>query len=831
MIRLYLHRLLQKEAMMRVLVRILRWVLLVALILLLAVGGGGYLWLRGSLPQTTGTITLAGLSAPIEIVRDSDAVPHIRAGSEADALFGLGYAHAQDRLWQMEFQRRVGNGRIAEFAGPSQLTTDTFLRTLGVARAASSAWAHFSPQERAPIEAYVAGINAFIRAHHGRALPIEFTILGFEPEPWHPQDVLVWGKMMAWAEGFNWIKDLLKAKLIARLGPEKANQLTPAYVADGPSILPDGSTGVGSQGLGIGRRSFSPNPQLPTPNPLADGLLAINRALQDDLNLGGPSIGSNNWVIGGARTTSGKPLLANDTHMSSTLPATWYLAHITGGRVDAIGATMPGLPGVFIGHNRQIAWGITNTAPDVHDLYIEHVGGRNEVEHNGAWEPLRIVPEVIKVKGQPDVPIQVRITRHGPLLSDVIDRTGEALAFRWTSLDDEDHTLEAFWELNSAGNWADFTAALAHYKAPMQNFVYADVDGNIGYYAPGAVPIRAGGDGTIPAPGWIDANDWIGYIPFERLPHAYNPPQGYIASANNPPMLDSYPYHLTSSWEAPYRAERIVELIESKPKLSADDVARMQADVRSSLARQLLPDLLWASVTDERTRAALEVLKGWDGSVSGDSAAAAIYEAWYQQVPAQIFADELGDKLWADYSSEHNYIAMVLPDVLKTNRGGWCDDVRTPQPESCAKTLGLALRDGLAQMAKAQASDDIHSWRWDRVHRAMFPHSPFDSVPALKPIFSRSIPNGGDAFTLDVANIRASDLYNQYNLPAYREVIDLNQLDASRFIQPVGQSGQVLSHNYSNLIERWQRVEYVPMRFEQPTIDQAARGRLVLKPQ
>ena len=816
---------------MRVLLRILRWALLGALVLLLTVGAGGYLWLRRSLPQTTGAITVPGLTAPIEIVRDVDAVPHIRAQSEADAMFGLGYVHAQDRLWQMEFQRRIGNGRLSEFAGPGQIAADTFLRTLGVARAADSAWAHLSQSERAPIEAYVAGINAFIRAHHGRALPVEFTILGFEPAPWRPEDVLVWGKMMAWAEGFNWAKDLLKAKLIARLGSEKANQLTPAYVADGPIILPDGSAAdqraeTGDQNTATQIAEWSSSL---VPGPWPDGLPAIDR-IQGELGLGGPSIGSNNWVIGGARTTTGKPLLANDLHMSSTLPTTWYLAHITGGRIDAIGATLPGLPGVLIGHNQRIAWGITNTAPDVHDLYIEHLNDRNQVEHNGTWEPLRIVPEVIKVKGQPDVPIQVRITRHGPLISDALEGAGEALAFRWTALDDEDHSLATFAGLNSATNWADFTAALTHFKAPMQNFVYADVDGNIGYYAPGAVPIRAGGDGTVPLPGWTDANEWIGYIPFERLPHAYNPPQGYIVTANNPPMPGSYPYHLTNSWEAPYRAARIIELIEAKARLSGDDVAAMQADQSSALARSLLPTLLQARATDSRSRGAIALLARWDGTIAGDSEQAAVYEAWYQQIPAHLFADELGDKLWADYSAEHNYIAMVVPDLLKTNRGGWCDDVRTPQPEGCAEMLGAALRDGLAKMAQAQGSDDLHTWRWDRVHHAMFPHIPFDSVAALRPIFSRSIPNGGDAFTVNVGPIRASDLYNQYNVSAYREVIDLSDLDGSRFMQPVGQSGQLLSRSYSNLIDRWQRVEYLPMRFDQATIEGAVESRLVLEP-
>jgi penicillin G amidase len=823
---------------MRSLLRILRWTLIFLVVLALLVGGGGYLWLRGGLPQTSGTIKVQGLAAPIEIARDSDAVPHIRASNEADAMFGLGYAHAQDRLWQMEFQRRIGNARLSEVLGDATLKTDTFLRTLGTARAASSAWAHADPAARKLIEAYVAGVNAFISTHHGRALPVEFTILGFEPEPWRPEDVLVWGKMMAWNLGDNWEKELLKTKLIAKLGAENAAQLLPLYAEGGPVILPDG--GTTSRTKNKEQRTIdntqrvhertTDNGQRTTDNGQFDELLAINRAIQDDLGLGGTAIGSNNWVIGGARTTTGKPLLANDPHLGTQIPSIWYLAHITGGAFDSIGATLPGVPGVVIGHNQRIAWGVTNTGPDVQDLFVEHINDRNEVEHNGTWEPLRIIPDVIKVKGKPDVPIAIRITRHGPLISDVIESTGDALAFRWTALDDEDHTIEAFVGINTAANWDDFTRALASFKVPMQNFVFADVDGNIGYYAPGALPIRAGGDGTVPAQGWTGANDWTGYVPFEQLPHAYNPPQGYIATANNQVVPASYPYRISNNWAAPYRAERIVELIEGKPKLSPDDIAAMQADVRSSLARELLPALLQARATDNRARTAIEFLKGWDGTISGASPQAAVYEAWYQQVSPHIFADELGDELWDEYGGENDYIALVVPGLLKDHTNPWCDDIRTPQPEDCPTTLGAALSDGLAAMARAQGAEDIQTWRWDRVHRAVFPHNPFDNVGALKPLFSRSIPNGGDTFTVDVAPIRRTDLYNQYHVPSYRQIVDLSDLGASRFIHTVGQSGQVLSGDYANLLDRWQRVEYLPMRYDRATVERATAGRLVLEP-
>jgi penicillin amidase len=828
---------------MRLLFKILRWALLVIIVLVLLIGGGGLLWLRGALPQTAGTITVQGIAAPIEILRDTDGVPHISAKTEVDAVFALGYVHAQDRLWQMEFQRRIGNGRLSEVLGQATLKTDTFLRTLGPARAAASALPGISPPIRKVLDAYVAGVNTYISSHHGRALPIEFTILGFEPEPWRPEDVLVWAKMMAWNLGDNWEKELLRAKLNEQLGTERTAQLMPAYTPDGPLILPSGSASAderqktGGEAAGKGKHSsFVLRPSSEGAIACAahpatcDGLLAIGREIKDTLGLGGTAIGSNNWVVGGAHSATGQPLLANDPHLGAQIPSIWYLAHLSGGQLDAIGATLPGVPGIVIGHNQRIAWGVTNTGPDVQDLYIEHINERGEVEHNGAWQPLKTVTEVIKVKGQPDVPIQVRITRHGPLISDAIEGAQQTLAFRWTALDDEDHTIEAFNGIARARDWEQFTKALRDYKAPMQNFVYADEDGNIGYYAPGALPLRAHGDGTLPVAGWTDEFDWTGYVPFEELPHAFNPPEGFIVTANNKVAPDSYPHLITTSFAAPYRAARIVELIRAKDKLSIDDMAAIQADVRSAQARELLPFLLKAKIADTRTRDAIAFLQEWDGSIAADSAQAAVYEAWYAQIPAHIFADELGEKLWDEYADEKDMLAMVVADLLKSNGTTWCDDVRTPQPEDCAAVLGGALFDGLNDMATRQGSEDFRAWRWDRVHMARFPHNPFDNVGALRPIFSRSIPNGGDGFTVDVGPIRRSELYSQYHVPSYRQIIDLVNWDASRFIHTGGQSGQLLSGGYSGMLERWQRVEYIPMRYEAEAINAAAAARLILQP-
>lgn len=803
------------------LLKILGWIIGLLLVVVALTGGGGYLWLRRSLPQTGGELRVTGLSAPVQIVRDRDGVPHIRAESEGDALFALGYVHAQERLWQMEFQRRIGQARLSELFGPATIETDTFLRTLGVYRAAESAYANLGPEPRALLEAYAAGVNAFLDANRGR-LPVEFSILGVEPEPWQPADSLAWSKMMAWDLGGNWSEELLRVGLTEQVGAEAAAQLMPAAGADDPLILPDWS--------GAARTEAGPAATTAALDQVAAAeLLARGRELEA-LGFGGDHVGSNNWVIAGSRTASGKPLLANDPHLGSRIPSIWYLAHITGGAIDAVGATLPGIPGIVIGHNGRIAWGVTNTGPDVQDLFVEQVNARNEVLYQGSWEPLTIVEEVIRVKGEDDVPLFVRVSRHGPLISDVTTGTGQPLAFRWTALDPEDRTLEAFLGINRAQSWEEFTAALQLYHGPMQNFVYADVDGNIGYVAPGALPIRGRGDGTRPAEGWSGLDDWQGYVPFAELPQSFNPERGYIVSANNQVAPASYPHLISSSWAAPYRARRIVELVEARADHTVATMGAAQADVVSLQARALLPYLTAIEPADAQGRAALELLRGWDGTMAGDSAAAAVYQAYYNALAEAVFADELRDRFAEDYAGKTDFHAILLPEVLGGSASLWCNDVNTPGQEGCAEILEGALAAGLATMGEAQGTADLGAWRWDRVHHARFPHDPFDEVGPLRPVFSRSVPNGGDDFTVNVAPPDRDELYTQYHLPSYRQIVDLGDLDGSRFMHTTGQSGHVLSPNYANLIEPWQRVEYLPMRFGEAAVEAGAATSLTLRP-
>lgn len=787
---------------MRLLMRIAGWMLALLLLVVVVGGGGGYLWLRRSLPQTTGEIQVRGISGPVTIVRDSDGVAHISGTTETDAAFGLGFVHAQERLWQMEVQRRIGHARLSEVFGETTLRTDKFLRTLGVARAARSTLAKFDNETLAILEAYAAGVNAFLATNP--VLPPEFLILGVQPEPWQPIDSLVWAKMMAWDLGGNWSDEVLRALLIAKVGPEDANVLMQTYTADGPLILPEGVSTLETAG--------HPNP--PIQPATAQALLDLWETIHLTTGLGDLLSGSNNWVIGGSRTASGKPLLVNDPHLGNRIPSIWYLAHMQGGRINAIGATFPGLPAIVIGHNERIAWGVTNTGPDVQDLYIERIDAQNDVEYNGQREPATLINEVIRVKGADPITLTVRITRHGPIISDVQSDLPDTLAFRWTALDDDDLTMRAFLNINRAQNWEEFVAALRDYKTPMQNFVYADVDGNIGYYAPGAVPIRRNGDGRAPVPGWTDEYEWIGYIPFEELPHIYNPPKDYVATANNKVVGDDYPYLLGTSWAAPFRAQRITELIEQGNKLTVDDMRAMLGDVVSAQARELLPVFRTVPPAGEREAAALELLRSWDGAMRGDSAAAAVYQGYYYAALEAIFADELRDLFPTTYRNRRDFPALALRAVLLDGQREWCDDVTTiGVKEDCPATLAKALSNGLTTMAAVQGESDPVRWRWNRVHQAVFPHNPFSQVGALRGLFERRTPNGGDTFTINVAPVRITEPYLQYNAPSYRQIIDLSDLDNSRFMHTTGQSGNVLSSRYSDFLDRWQQVEDIPMRF------------------
>jgi penicillin amidase len=826
--------------MLRILTRVAA-----AIVILAATAAiGGYVYLRRSLPALSGIATVSGIHGVVEIVRDADAIPHVFASTKADALFGLGYVHAQDRLWQMEFQRRIGFGRLSEIFGTATIPQDRFLRTVGFGRAARAAWKQTPAWAKDQINAYIAGVNAFISTHHGSALPPEFSLLRFEPEPWSGPDVAVWVKMMAWDLSANYSFELLRDDLVRDVGVERMADLMPPYPVNGLSIVPGalgesgepsrsgGSRGSGGSGASA---SYSFASALSLGDPVvAEFLLGNSRS---------EALGSNNWVVDSTMTASGKrcsrqrPAFERGTYRPGTPRRRRRLRR---DRRDAL----PAAGDLRSGRNKFVAWGETNVAADVEDLFRERLDPTGKfAEYRGAQEPVREIPETIVVKGAPSVQVNVRVTRHGPIVSDAINAINEAspktpkpavldpLAFRWTALDDDDTTLQAFLKVNDARNWNDFSGALREFVSPSQNFVYADVDGHIGYYAPGRIPIRASGDGARPAEGWTGAGEWTGWVPFDALPHIYDPPSHFIVTANHRPEPSDYPYLLGLEWVEPYRAQRILDLLGGRSKLTTQDFAAIQADTVSLHARTLLPVLLAHVRPDSQaSRDAVKVLSQWDGDAKGDLAAPAIFAAWFHELAAAIAGDELGPRTLDSYASRFTFITRFVTRTLTANDSRWCDDVRSPKRETCDDVVTAALDAGLARVATRLGGNQAQ-WRWDAIHPAMFPHQGLDSVRLLRRFLSRSVPNGGDWSTVDVGPVAADELFEQHSVPGYRQVVDLSPANDSRFLDAVGQSGHFLSPHYDDFLADWRAVKHRKMRMQRAEVNNGAIGHLTLTPQ
>lgn len=839
-------------------------ILLALPVLFLLTVSTGCWYLRQSLPVISGERTVAGITGPVEIIRDVDAIPHVFASNKLDALFGLGYVHAQDRLWQMEFQRRIGFGRLSEVFGEATLPQDRFLRTVGFGRAARSAWTHLPEDVRTQVDAYVAGVNAFISGHHGRRLPPEFTLLRFEPEPFTGPDVLVWVKMMAWDLSANYSLELMRHDMLARVGADRMAELLPPYPATGLNIVPSKplEAGAGSAAVHAAPSAPAVDNELVETSVVASTVkasiepvsltasvarsLSLGNSLVGQVLRGGSgteSLGSNNWVADGTLTASGKPMLANDPHLGTHVPSFWYLAHLSAGELEVIGATLPGAPAVAIGRNRFVAWGETNVAADVQDLFFERLDSSGtHAEFRGRQEPIRVVPETIRVKGRAPVEVHVRITRHGPLISDAINannaesrteprpRLLQPIAFKWTALDDEDATVAAFLRLNEARNWGEFTSALRDLNAPAQNFVYADTGGHIGYYAPGRIPVRAGGDGSRPVEGWTGESEWTGWIPFDELPHAFDPPQHFIVTANNRPMPADYQHLIALEYPEPYRAERITELLSRSSKLTPHDFRDIQADTVSLHARRLLPLLLRHVRSDDAAISrGVELLRRWDFDGRGESAAEAVFQAWFVRLAPSLAGDELGPLVSASYEPRFSYITRFVANTLARNSSPWCDDVNTPLQETCEQVVTKALADAMADLENRLGSD-ISNWRWDRVHRAVFPHQGLDILKPLRPLLSRSRPNGGDWSTVNVGPVAVDALYEQRSVPGYRQIIDLSPTNDSRFLDALGESGHFLSPHYDDFLSDWQAVRHRKMRMDRADVESGARGRLRLVP-
>ena len=816
----------------------------VLIALLIIVVGGGGLFLRRPLPRTRGTTRVPGLKGPVEVIRDRWGVPHIYADLAEDLFFAQGYVHAQDRMWQMEFQRRVGSGRLSEVLGEATLEVDRFFRVLGLHRAAEAEAGALDDEVRRTLEAYAAGVNAYMASRRGR-LSVEFTLLRFEPQPWRPVDSLYWAKVMAWTLSSNWASELIRARLAAKLGAGRAADLEPPYPADNPPIVHGPGLPKGAEPPPNGWRSEALRDALR----LVEGLFQADPGGTDPASLlpglAQTAGGSNQWVIAGHRSAAGRPLLANDVHLSLQMPPLWYQVHLVGGDYHVAGVSFPGFPGVVIGHNERCAWGLTTAWQDVQDLYVEKLNpdDPHQYEYRGEWIDAEVIREEIRVRGRDEPVIQeVVITRHGPIISHLVGEE-TPLALRWVALEPGNLVRSAL-RYNRARNWDEFRTALADWSVPAHNFVYADVEGNIGCLQAGWLPIRAKGYGLAPVPGWTGEYEWQGYLSLDELPQAYNPESGWLVTANNLVVDTDYPHFLSADLENPCRARRIVDLITSKAHLTADDFSRFQRDAFSAQAGRLARHLLTLEPRSDQERRALTYLKNWDRRMGPDSVAASIYHLWRLRALHLFFGDHLGQLAdsyvglgitpLGDTSPYHGRSFVRLLDLLDGSGSEgddfWLRDPADGSQRTRQALLRQALREAL-DLLREELGRDMARWTWGRLNRVLFAH-PLGSVKPLNLIFNRGpYPIGGDHDTV----LRAS---GQPRFPfepvmgadSLRFIADLSDWENCRIVIPGGQSGHVASRHYADLIPLWLQGHFLPMPFKRTAVERHAKRRLTLVP-
>jgi penicillin amidase len=772
---------------------------------------GTFFWFQRTVsksqPQISGTITVAGIHDLVEIIRDVHGMPHIYAQNEPDLFFAMGYAMAQDRLWQMEFYRRVGTGRLAEILGEKALEADRHFRTL----AAGGRHRRLPDEAGILTDAFAAGINAYLERHRDR-LPLEFKLLGFQPEPWQSDDVSAIYTLINWGLSLGWKVDLTAADILKKVGKDRfRDAFAPPAEAGRPIAL-----------------EIDPIPTLDFSGVVAT-FSKVSR-LTDFT----PAPASNNWAISGTRSVTGKPLLANDTHMPLTNPSLWWEVHLVCPTIDAAGFAIPGLSGLPLGHNRHVAWGVTNVMVDDVDFYIERLNPQNPLQYRyeDHWEDMRSVRQTIRVKGAAPVDIDIRLTRHGPVIENgQFDDSNQVVSARW-AVNDLDLPARAAFRLLKAATVADVVEALKDWGAPGQNFVFADTDGSIGYWCCAAIPIRPRGNGLLPLPGWTDADEWAGYLPFEKRPHAIDPPDEYVASANNAVSDLTFTDVIGTYWEPIDRISRIRELIAAKPKLSVDDMTAIQTDVACPLAAELMPLML--SVMDQRFTAEPEaptrdILAQWDYRMSAQSAAATIYETTYLNLLENIFKDELGPALYRRYIGLTVFAPRALRHILRTGRSVWLDDVDTPQTETLADVVEKSLRQALTDL-RSRFGADVARWTWGRLHTLTF-HHPLGERKPLDRLFDLGpYPTSGSHLTVDKKQYDYNRPFTVREGVSQRMIVDLAHPAVALHVLPTGESGLLGNAHNSDQIDLYLEGRYHPSWLTRSDIEHHAEATLALKP-
>jgi penicillin amidase len=873
---------------------IVRRILGIALILLVAlvVGFGALLAVLTvrAFPTVNGTVAAAGLRDSVTVWRDAAGIVSIEAKTPHDLFFAQGYVHAQERMWQMEVWRHISAGRLSELFGKSTIAEDRFIRTLGWRQAAQRDLAALSPTARAVVDAYAEGVNAWLDQHRGGlGMPFVVTGLqaglgggigGYDPEPWTPLDTMAWQKVQSWELGGNYDTEIFRMLADAKLGSaRRTNELFPAYSPTMPVITPSGLKGSGGAGAAAaGGRTVATaeTPDEATPGPDAIGdpaawrdVAAIGERIARLAGLdagsgiaGDHQLGSNNWVVAPSKSATKRALLANDPHLGISMPSVWFINTLRCRTISAAcpynvaGVSFPGGPGVILGHNDRIAWGATNVDPDVMDLFEEQPDPANPDRYlyKGASLPFTVRQEEIKVAGGASVHIEVRSTGHGPIVNDADPRLRDAtmVALRWTGTDSVDGTFESFLKVNTASNFGEFHAAFEGYGSPAQNFVYADVDGHIGYVLPGRIPIRADpkDDGGRIRSGSDGKHDWKGFIPAKDLPWQLDPPSGVIVTANNAPVDSDYPYRLGAEWDPGYRAQRIANLLDQRSKsrgLTLEDFRQIQNDTAIPRADLIAPHLVIAqTATSDGAIIAANIADWRNRSSTTDSLGCAAYVTAEVELLRGVFDDELGDLAREYVGGSSSWQALI--SLLNQPDSPWWDDIRTPKRETQADILSRALDRAGADLR--QALGDADNWTWGRLHTATFREATlgssgigplewyFDRGPVAVPGAAGAVDNTyyrpdrayPDPYDPGYVPVGIGRLFEVTNLPSYRLAVDVGSWDGARIVQTTGQSGHPFDPHYGDLIDDWASGGTVSLPFGLTAISSGAVARLQLVP-
>jgi penicillin amidase len=783
-----------------------KWISIIGMILLgliLVVAVGGYVWFewttRKSLPLTSGEIALAGLKEDVEIIRDTYGVPHIYAKNEPDLYFGLGYAMAQDRLWQMEFFRRLGHGQLSEILGEELVEVDLFFRKIAAAGVNRKI-----PDDLAYLQKFfVDGVNAYLKTHSDR-LPFEFKLLGYKPEPWTAEDYIAILKVLNWGLSSGWRVDLTAARILEKVGMEKWKEAFPVWPDHAPLILPEESRALSELSAPFSKTIC-----------IAEGLTGFSTPAA-----------SNNWVVSGKKSVTGKPILANDPHLGLSNPTFWWEAHLVCPTINVSGFAIPGVPGIATGHNLDIAWGVTNVMVDDVDFYIEKINPENPRQYwfKDHWEDMKVREETIRVKGRDPVKAEILLTRHGPIVTDGKGPNEKTLSAKWAFTEGLQPSQAAYL-LAKAKNIQDLKEALKYWELPCQNLVFADVHGNIGYWCCATIPIRPKGVGMLPMPGWTEEYEWKGYVPFEKRPHRINPKENFFATANNKVIGDRYPHFISRYWEPLDRITRIHQLLKAKEKLSVDDFKAIQQDVYSSLASEMVPKMiqvLESRFTDKEGQKAEELLSKWDSVMDKDSVGACLFEVTFRKMMDNIFRDELGEDLFNEYIRTSTFPPSALRRMIRKGSSLWFGK------KSLEDILEMSMKQMLSGLREV-IGGDMNKWTWGKIHSLTFEHA-LGKKRLLAWIFNLGpFQVGGSHLTVNMRYYPYEEPYRVKHGVSERMIVDLSNIGSSLHVLPTGESGNLKSPHHKDQIDLYLGGRYHMAWTDRREIEKNSEATLILK--